>query len=70
MPLYCYRCLDCGSWDRRVAGIDDGTALCTRCKGLMLRVDDNILKPYFTESAGFLEDALLLDNIWEMRRQS
>ncbi len=70
MPLYCYRCLDCGSWDRRVAGIDDATALCIRCKGLMLRVDDNVLGPYFTGSAELLEDALLLDDIWEMRRQS
>ncbi|MEW6657715.1 MAG: FmdB family zinc ribbon protein [Thermodesulfobacteriota bacterium] len=58
MPIYSYRCLDCGSWDQRVAGLDDATAICIKCKGLMLRVNDNILEPYFVDSADLLEEAL------------
>ncbi len=63
MPLYCYRCLDCGCWDQRLAGIDDDTAFCTNCKGLMLRVADNILEPYFEESTELLEEAQLIENL-------
>lgn len=39
MPLYEYQCVDCSSRDLRVAGVDDHTALCTECGGLMLRLD-------------------------------
>ena len=58
MPIYCYRCLDCGSWDQRVAGLDDEAAICTKCEGLMLRVADNILGPYFEEIPDLLNEAM------------
>jgi predicted nucleic acid-binding Zn ribbon protein len=54
MPLYCYRCMDCGCWDRIVAGIDDDAASCIRCGGLMLRTSNNLLGPYFEEVPGLL----------------
>ena len=38
MSIYEYQCVACGAYDQRVAGIDDTTALCTACGGLMLRV--------------------------------
>jgi putative FmdB family regulatory protein len=56
MPVYSYRCLECGSWDQRVAGLDDDTAICTKCGGLMLRVADNILGPYFEEIPNLLDE--------------
>jgi putative FmdB family regulatory protein len=40
MPLYNYKCLDCHATDQRLAGLDDATALCVKCGGLMLRLDD------------------------------
>ena len=49
MPIYDYQCVDCGGHDQRVAGLDDHTAMCTRCNGLMLRMDEDIFKPYFEE---------------------
>ena len=58
MPIYCYRCLDCGSWDQRVAGLDDDTSLCTKCRGLMLRVADNIWGPYFEEIPDLLAEIM------------
>ena len=58
MPIYSYRCLDCGSWDQRVAGLDDDTAICTKCRGLMLRVADNIMGPYFEEISGLLKEGM------------
>lgn len=51
MPLYEYQCVDCGSRDLRVAGLDDHTALCVECQGLMLRVDEDVFRPYFQEGA-------------------
>ena len=56
MPFYGYRCLECGNWDQRVAGLDDDTAICTRCGGLLLRVADNILGPYFEEISNLLDE--------------
>lgn len=47
MPLYEYQCLDCAGRDKRVAGLDDHTALCVWCRGLMLRRDEDLFKPYF-----------------------
>jgi putative FmdB family regulatory protein len=44
MPLYDYQCVDCGAQDLRLAGIDDHTALCVECGGLMLRLDVDIFK--------------------------
>jgi predicted nucleic acid-binding Zn ribbon protein len=40
MPLHNYRCLDCHALDRRIAALDDHTAICHTCGGLMLRQDD------------------------------
>jgi putative FmdB family regulatory protein len=47
MPIYEYQCVDCGGHDQRVAGLDDHTALCTQCLGLMLRLDEDVFRPYF-----------------------
>ena len=49
MPIYEYQCVDCSSRDQRVAGLDDHTALCTQCGGLMLRLDEDIFQSYFEE---------------------
>ena len=49
MPIYEYQCVDCSSRDQRVAGLDDHTALCTQCGGLMLRLDEDVFQPYFEE---------------------
>lgn len=54
MPLYVYQCLDCAGWDQRVAGLDDHTALCVRCRGVMLRRDEDVFKPYFDEDGSRL----------------
>ena len=51
MPLYEYQCVDCGSRDQRVAGLDDHTAICISCEGLMLRLDEDVFQPYFEEVA-------------------
>ena len=48
MPIYSYQCADCGVQDQRVGGLDDHTALCVACGGLMLRLDEDLFKPYFT----------------------
>ena len=55
MPLYAYQCLDCASYDTRVAGLDDHTALCVRCRGLMLRRDEDVFRPYFHEDDSELQ---------------
>jgi putative FmdB family regulatory protein len=47
MPIYEYRCLDCPSQDKRVAGLDDHTALCIQCGGVMLRQDEDVFRAYF-----------------------
>jgi len=49
MPIYEYQCVDCGGLDQRVAGLDDHTALCAHCGGLMLRLDEDVFQPYFDE---------------------
>jgi putative FmdB family regulatory protein len=49
MPLYEYQCVDCGSHDQRVAGLDDHTAICIACDGLMLRLNEDVFQPYFEE---------------------
>ncbi len=43
MPLYSYRCLDCHAEDQRLAGLDDATAICVNCGGMMLRLEDPFL---------------------------
>lgn len=47
MPIYTYQCIDCGAQDQRLAGLDDHTALCAACGGLMLRLDEDLFAPYF-----------------------
>ncbi|MFZ5453467.1 MAG: zinc ribbon domain-containing protein [Thermodesulfobacteriota bacterium] len=47
MPLYEYRCADCGAWDQRIGGLDDDTALCSQCDGIMIRVTVDIFRGYF-----------------------
>lgn len=54
MPLYAYQCLDCDGIDHRVAGLDDHTALCLRCRGLMLRLNEDVFQPYFREDGSRL----------------
>ncbi len=49
MPIYEYQCVDCGWRDQRVAGLDDHTVLCAQCSGLMLRLDEDVFRPYFEE---------------------
>ncbi len=51
MPIYEYPCVDCGGRDQRVAGLDDHTARCAQCGGLMLRLDEDVFQPYFEEVA-------------------
>jgi putative FmdB family regulatory protein len=50
MPIYEYQCVDCIDRDQRVAGLDDDTALCTQCGGLMLRLEENFFQSYFDEN--------------------
>jgi putative FmdB family regulatory protein len=47
MPIYGYQCVDCGFQDQRVAGLDDHTALCMQCGSLMLRLEEDVFRPYF-----------------------
>jgi putative FmdB family regulatory protein len=51
MPIYEYQCVDCSRPDHRVAGLDDNTAICMHCGGLMLRLDEDVFQPYFEEVA-------------------
>ena len=45
MPIYSYRCTSCGAQDLRVAGLDDDMAVCVKCHGRMLRLDDPFANP-------------------------
>ncbi len=47
MPVYTYRCVDCGDREERIGGLDDQTAICALCRGLMLRLDEDLFQPYF-----------------------
>ena len=49
MPLYHYQCLDCAAQDPRLGGLDDHTAICVACGGLMLRLDLDLFQPYFDQ---------------------
>ena len=40
-----------GAQDQRVAGVDDHTAMCISCEGLMLRLNEDVFQPYFEEVA-------------------
>ena len=46
MPFYLYQCVDCNGSDQRVAGLDDHTAMCAVCGGLMVRADQDIFQAY------------------------
>jgi hypothetical protein len=39
--------VDCGDRDERLAGVDDYTAICTNCGGLMLQLEEDLFTPYF-----------------------
>jgi putative FmdB family regulatory protein len=39
MPIYEYECVDCGCREKRVAGTDDHTVMCSKCDGIMARLD-------------------------------
>jgi putative FmdB family regulatory protein len=47
MPIYKYQCVDCGTTDKRIAGLDDHVALCVECGGLMLRLDEDVFLNVF-----------------------
>ena len=50
MPSYEYKCIDCGAEEERIAGLDDNTALCVGCGNLMLRVNEDVFRPYFEKA--------------------
>jgi putative FmdB family regulatory protein len=47
MPSYEYKCIHCGAEEERIGGLDDNTALCVDCGNLMLRLDEDVFRPYF-----------------------
>jgi len=51
MPSYEYKCIDCGAEEERIAGLDDNTALCVDCGNLMLRLNEDVFRPYFEEAS-------------------
>lgn len=56
MPIYQYQCTDekCGQAEPVIAGLDDAMAICSRCGGLMLRLDEDLFTPYY-ETPNFKE---------------
>jgi putative FmdB family regulatory protein len=58
MPLYDYQCLNCGAQEALVAALDDHTAICLLCGGLMQRRAEDLFQPYFPEADN--EDHLCL----------
>jgi hypothetical protein len=55
--------VDCGGQDQRVAGLDDHTAICVECSGLMLRLDEEVFGAYFEEISTQPSDPELLPKI-------
>ncbi len=49
MPIYEYQCLDCAWKDKKLGGCDHHTAICSKCSGLMLRLDEDIFWPCLEE---------------------
>lgn len=47
MPAYEYQCINCQTKEVRIGGLDDKTAICMNCGDLMLRLDDDVFRPYF-----------------------
>ncbi len=56
MPIYQYQCTDknCARQEPVIAGLDDAMAMCSRCGGLMLRLDEDLFTPYY-ETPNFKE---------------
>jgi putative FmdB family regulatory protein len=52
MPIYDYQCVDCSEPDQRVGGVDDHTAICMECGGLMLRLNEDVWQEYFAAEKG------------------
>jgi putative FmdB family regulatory protein len=50
MPSYEYKCIHCGVEEERIGGLDDNTALCMDCGNLMLRLDEDVFRPYFEQA--------------------
>ena len=50
MPSYEYKCIDCGAEEERIAGLDDNTALCMDCGSIMLRLNEDVFRPYFEQA--------------------
>jgi hypothetical protein len=51
VPIYHYQCTHCQATEGRIGGVDDHLAICARCHHLMLRLDYDLLAPYFEASA-------------------
>jgi putative FmdB family regulatory protein len=49
MPSYEYKCIHCGAEEERIGGLDDNTALCMDCGNLMLRLNEDVFRPYFDQ---------------------
>jgi putative FmdB family regulatory protein len=41
MPIYDYKCPTCEIEESRIAGVDDQTVLCTNCRDMMSRLNDD-----------------------------
>ncbi|MBM4286834.1 MAG: hypothetical protein FJ135_01580 [Deltaproteobacteria bacterium] len=50
MPAYEYKCIHCNAEDVRIGGLDDNTALCVDCGNLMLRLNEDVFRPYFEQA--------------------
>jgi putative FmdB family regulatory protein len=46
MPIYDYQCVDCNEREKMIAGLDDHVTLCTKCGGLMLRLEGDLFTPF------------------------
>ncbi len=49
MPVYDYKCIHCQAEEERIGGLDDDTALCLECGNLMLRMNEDVFRPYFEQ---------------------
>ena len=56
MPVYRYQCTDKNSGRKASvsAGLDEVAATCSKCGGLMLRLDEDLFTPYY-ETPNFKE---------------
>jgi len=50
MPVYEYKCIHCQLEEERIAGLDDDTALCLECGNIMLRLNEDVFRPYFDQA--------------------